>query len=353
MRLGILDVGFDFSHRARPEHLRLDLQRNFVDDGQPPNDASDPYGRGLFKNPGHGTATIAILAGGLLSGMVEDANTNDYLGGAPLAEVIPVRIATSVILMRTSAFAEALDYLIAPNGDPSLRPDVVSMSMGGLASRAWAEVVNRAYEAGICLVTAAGNNFFGTPQSIVYPARFKRVIAACGIMADGRPYIRGKVPTSRMAGNYGPDSKMDTALAAYTPNMPWAEINCSDYRRHGWGRHLGRHAADCGRRGAVASEIQGATSGPTNLGKWLRRYGRPYSPAPIRAPLTAIPTSVRASSGRPRHWRSNRPGTSASPRPTMSSCRSCSVLSGVGVAAAPGTEMLEVEAFSFCSGISE
>jgi len=29
-----------------------------------------------------------------------------------------------------------------------------------------------------------------------------------------------------MAGNYGPDSRMDTALAAYTPNMPWAEINC-------------------------------------------------------------------------------------------------------------------------------
>ena len=30
----------------------------------------------------------------------------------------------------------------------------------------------------------------------------------------------------RMAGNDGPDSKMDTALAAYTPNMTWAEINC-------------------------------------------------------------------------------------------------------------------------------
>jgi hypothetical protein len=45
-------------------------------------------------------------------------------------------------------------------------------------------------------------------------------------MADGRPYIRDAVPAHRMAGNYGPNSKMDTALAAYTPNMPWAEINC-------------------------------------------------------------------------------------------------------------------------------
>ncbi len=227
VRIGILDVGFDFSHRARPEHIREDLQRNFVEDGQPANDASDPYGRGLFNNPGHGTATIAILAGGVLKDMaIQEANTSDYLGGAPLAEIIPIRIATSVILMRTSAFAEALDYLIAPNGNPSLMADVVSMSMGGLASRAWADVVNRAYEAGICLVTAAGNNFLGTPQSLVYPARFQRVIAACGVMANGRPYIRTEVPARRMAGNYGPDSRMDTALAAYTPNMPWAEINC-------------------------------------------------------------------------------------------------------------------------------
>jgi hypothetical protein len=227
VRLGILDVGFDFSHRTRPERLRLDLQRNFVDDGRATDDASDPYPRGLFRNPGHGTGTMGILAGGKLSGMAQpEQNTQDYLGGAPLAEVIPVRIATSVILMKTSAFVEALDYLIAPNGDASLRIDVVSMSMGGLASRAWADVVNRAYEAGICLVTAAGNNYVGTPQTIVYPARFRRVIAACGVMAKGQPYVRSEVPLQRMAGNYGPESKMDTALAAYTPNMPWAEINC-------------------------------------------------------------------------------------------------------------------------------
>jgi hypothetical protein len=225
VRVAILDVGFDFSHQAKPEHLRHDLKRNFVVD-PPNNDVSDPYERGLLRNPGHGTATIAILAGGRLNGMTAPADTGDYLGGAPLAEVIPVRIATSVILLRTSAFAAALDYLIAPNGDPALRPDVVSMSMGGLASRAWAEVVNRAYEAGICLVTAAGNNFPGSPESIVYPARFRRVIAACGVMANGDPYIRDKVPFRRMAGNYGPNSKMSTALAAYTPNMPWAEINC-------------------------------------------------------------------------------------------------------------------------------
>ena len=27
-----------------------------------------------------------------------------------------------------------------------------------------------------------------------------------------------------MAGNYGPDAKMTTAIAAYTPNVPWARF---------------------------------------------------------------------------------------------------------------------------------
>ena len=226
VRIGIMDTGFDPKHQARPEKLLLDLQRNFVGDGRPDNDAGDPYPRGPFTNPGHGTGTIGLLAGQRLQNMAQPTPDGDYLGGAPKAEILPIRIATSVILLYTSAFAEGLDYLIAPNGDDADRVDVISMSMGGVASKAWADVVNRAYDAGIVMVTAAGNNFPLTPESIVYPARFRRVIAACGVMADGKSYIRENVPFGKMAGNYGPDSKMDTALASFTPNTPWAEINC-------------------------------------------------------------------------------------------------------------------------------
>ena len=227
VRIGIMDTGFDFNHQARPDVLLTELQRNFVDDGPPENDASDPFPRGPFTNPGHGTGTIGLLAGRRLLNMARREQNGDYLGGAPLAEVLPVRIATGVVLLHSSAFVAGLDYLIAPNGNRDDRVDVMSMSMGGLPSRAWAEVVNRAYEAGIVMVTAAGNNFTLTPESIVYPARFRRVIAACGVMADGKPYIRENVPFGKMAGNYGPESKMDTAIAAYTPNTSWAEINCA------------------------------------------------------------------------------------------------------------------------------
>ena len=43
-------------------------------------------------------------------------------------------------------------------------------------------------------------------------------------MADGRAYAG--LQTGTMQGNYGPPSKMQTALGAYTPNVPWALIDC-------------------------------------------------------------------------------------------------------------------------------
>ena len=64
----------------------------------------------------------------------------------------------------------------------------------------------------------------------MYPARFKRVVAACGVMANGRPYA--DLAINIMAGNYGPDSKMDTAISAYTPNTPWARLGCAQTVDH-------------------------------------------------------------------------------------------------------------------------
>jgi hypothetical protein len=76
------------------------------------------------------------------------------------------------------------------------------------------------------MVTAAGNNIAWAPmpKSIVFPARFRRVLAACGVMADGRAYAG--LGAGTMQGSYGPNSKMATALGGYTPNVPWAQIDC-------------------------------------------------------------------------------------------------------------------------------
>ena len=64
----------------------------------------------------------------------------------------------------------------------------------------------------------------------MHPARYKRVVAACGVMADGRPYA--DLGLNIMAGNYGPPSKMQTAMAACTPNVPRARLGCNSIVDH-------------------------------------------------------------------------------------------------------------------------
>ena len=214
VRVAHLDTGYDARHATVPKHLDLKHQRNFVD-AKRPNDASDDT-TGPFTNMGHGTGTLSILAGAGIKG-------GTPFGVAPQVEVIPIRVANSVVLFQNSAIAQALDYVHSLCGNPATRVDVITMSMGGLPSAAWVDAVNALYDAGVFIVTAAGNNYANLPtHEIVYPARFNRVAAACGVMADGSAYA--DLSFRLMAGNYGPPAKMATALAAFTPNVPWARL---------------------------------------------------------------------------------------------------------------------------------
>lgn len=218
-----LDTGFDPTHITLPANLDLSLQRNFVKEDGRPDDASDqtPPGMEFIRNRGHGSGTLSLLAGNKLDGTSPDwPGYKDYVGGAPLARIIPVRIANWVVRLTTGTMVQGFSYAREKGAH------VLSMSMGGLSSQALVDAVNLAYDAGLVMVTAGGNNIAGlpTPKSIVFPARLRRVLAACGVMADGRAYAELSFGT--MQGNYGPDSKMDTALGAYTPNVPWAQIDC-------------------------------------------------------------------------------------------------------------------------------
>jgi subtilisin family serine protease len=213
-RIGHIDTGYDKNHIAKPEHIAEALERNFVDGDDDPNSSQDPNSRGVLDNSGHGTGTIGVLAGRRVQAL-----DNIAIGGAPQAEILPLRIANRVVLFKTSAFAQALQYAIR-NGC-----DVISISMGGLPSHAWNEAVNAAYEAGVCIVAAAGNNVAGAPtKHVVYPARYHRTIAVCGVMANGQPY--DGLSATTLEGNFGPDSCMTAAIASYTPNIPWPVFGC-------------------------------------------------------------------------------------------------------------------------------
>jgi Subtilase family len=157
--------------------------------------------------------------------------------------------------------AQGLDHALAPNGYPPC--DVVSLSHGGLPSSAWADAVNRLYDAGIVVVAASGDSFYAVIIDLathftVYPSAFNRVITATGATYDMKPYVTS-VPLA-MQGCWGPDSVMKKAIAAYTPNVPWMDRGTVD----GW---------DMNGRGTSASTPQIAAA----CALWLSLYGSQYA----------------------------------------------------------------------------
>lgn len=256
IRIAHLDTGYTPSHMSTPRGLLPNQVYNFHEGN---TNAVDPYQQGLLYMPGHGTATLALLAGNsvdieYLAGPIY----NDDIGGAPDASVVPVRINPSVIHLYSAAMAQGLDYALSPrDGGPC---DVVSLSHGGLPSKSWAEAVNRLYDAGTVVVAASGDSFFMEVIDVathftVYPSAFYRVITATGATFDKGPYITKDF--GAMQGCWGPDKVMRKAIAAYTPNVPWMTGRNDP---NGWDM-------DGGGTSASTPQIAAACA------LWLKQYG--------------------------------------------------------------------------------
>lgn len=232
VKVAHLDTGFDPKHPCKPRNLNLKQAWCFVE-GNEGNYAYDVETGTSIEQQWHGTATLAILAGGHVDSFDGKINFGMDFGGAPLAEIVPLRISDTVALLKTASFAKAIEYAT------DIGCEVVTMSMAGLPSMRWARAVNRAYENGVTIVVAAGNSWVEgpkrfLPKCVLYPGRWERVIAATGISCNHHPYVFDANPHVKppkqdgfshsefMQGNYGPSIAMKTALAAYTPNLPWA-----------------------------------------------------------------------------------------------------------------------------------
>src|SRR4051794_34774394 len=153
VRIAHLDTGYDPDHVTFPaSRIEKLLQRNFVDETK---DATDLGVEGILKNPGHGTGTLSILAGGAFQFGQAGYQFGGLLGGTSQARIVPVRVGNSVVQIRTSDVARGINYAAELCADPETAVHVISMSMGGVASAAWADAVNKAYSAGIVFVAAA------------------------------------------------------------------------------------------------------------------------------------------------------------------------------------------------------
>jgi hypothetical protein len=227
IKIAIIDTGYQVGHPALPQFLNSGISFIKGEIGQP---AIDKNAETIAEQNGHGTATMSILAGKEIDIQFSGQSYKGDFGAIPFAEIIPIRICETVALIRTSAFVDAVEYAINQGCE------VISMSMAGAPTKAWATVVNKAYENGVVLVTAAGNSWYRgiasvSPKRLLYPARWDRVIAATGVTYNKKPYVmeaqlKEKGGSSEdMQGNYGPEGAMKSALAAYTPNTTWATLN--------------------------------------------------------------------------------------------------------------------------------
>ena len=264
VRVAHLDTGYAGPphyqpHPSQPRNLLTALARDFTVD-PPANTATDPGNTGLVLNPGHGTATLALLAGGNLNLSLNLQNgpaltfSGDF-GGAPDADVIPVRIGESVIHLYTSSMALGLDYALTTGCD------AVTLSHGGLPTRAWAAAVNRLYDGGVVVAAAAGDSFYYKVITLatrftVYPSAFNRVITVCGATYDKKPYITSDF--AEMQGCWGPDIVMEKAISAFTPN-----VACMDMVSGGYDMSFG---------GTSASTPQVAAA----CALWLQQFSGQY-----------------------------------------------------------------------------
>ncbi len=225
VRIAHLDTGYTPRHVSTPRNIKPELGWNFWDDD---DQTVDPGTQVLaLDQPGHGTATLALLAGNTMNLVFGGQVYEGDVGGAPDADIVPVRIGPSVVHFYSSGMARGLSYALAPRGDAAAKCQVISLSHGGLPSAAWASAVNSLYDAGVTVVAASGDNFHlwhvdVATQFTVYPSAFNRVITALGVTFDGSPYKTDKFGV--MQGSWGPDAVMEKAIAAYTPNVAWMDM---------------------------------------------------------------------------------------------------------------------------------
>lgn len=151
----------------------------------------DPLTRGFLLFPGHGTRSGTALAG-------LDAAAG-FTGIAPRLPLIPCRVTDSSIIDSGAARAvgDAINQTVARR-----RAKVVSISLGNIIPyKAMGQAVDRAYEAGVIVIAAAGQKV----DRVTYPGKHRRVIGVAGVTRRGqRDFIYNKYDSYARIDSWAP-----------------------------------------------------------------------------------------------------------------------------------------------------
>ena len=188
VKVAVLDTGIDYNHPDLIENYRGGY--NFVDD------TGDPYDDSRF---GHGTHIAGIIAA--------RGNGAGVVGVAPEASIYAVKVLNGGMMGSTSDIVSGIEWAVTHE------MNVVSMSFGMpydplFFSQAVKDACDKAHEAGIVLIAAAGN---GNRLGVDYPAAFEPVIAVAATMKDDSRY---------QVSNYGPKVEVAAPGGEIYSTMP-------------------------------------------------------------------------------------------------------------------------------------
>ena len=176
--VAVIDNGFKINATDFPKNLWTDANGNHGwNTYKNSSDISPIYRKDgtAFDNSDHGTHVAGVIGA--------NANGSNIIGAAYNAELMLINAAhynseTTAPNFSLDDLVEAIDYARI-NG-----ADVINLSVGAHAiANSLEDSVNRAYEAGIAVIAAAGNEATSTNVSKVIPASYENAI---GVMASDK-----------------------------------------------------------------------------------------------------------------------------------------------------------------------
>lgn len=156
IRIGHPDTGYTDHPNLGAAGLDLNTDRDVIDGDDDARDDLDQHPLWPLPFPGHGTSTASVIVGHGPAGA-------GIAGLAPEARLVPIRATESVVQVFDSDVAKAVAHarLVGCH--------VISMSLGGKGFFGLEREIQRAVDAGIIVMAAAGNyvRFVTAPAS--YP----------------------------------------------------------------------------------------------------------------------------------------------------------------------------------------
>lgn len=160
IKIGIIDSGIDLYH---PDLVgRVKKYRNFTSEDK--NDVTD--------GNGHGTHVAGIMAA--------NKNGRGIVGVAPMASLYIAKAFNKNGMAEDSVVSESLKWLIQNN------VNIINMSFSSNSVPSYYNEIKKAYDKGIIIVCAAGNNGRAKGRGLGYPARYEETISVASVDMRGK-----------------------------------------------------------------------------------------------------------------------------------------------------------------------